>query len=127
MDCVALQCVCCGVLQCVAVCCSVLQCVAVNQWSSLPRYLAVAAMVYCDCVVLQCACSSVLQCIAVCCSVLQCVAVCCSVLVLKCVAVCCNVSILVTSSVSGGSGNGKLYLFIHTLFLSHTHRQRLPV
>jgi len=78
-QCVAVSC---SVLQCVAVCCSVLQCVAVNQWSSLHRYLAVAAMGYCDCVVLQCVCCSLLQCVEVCCSGLQRVGVevCCSVL-----------------------------------------------
>ena len=50
LQCVAVYCACCSVLQCVAVCCSVLQRVAV--------------------------CCSVLQCVAGCCSVLQCVAVC---------------------------------------------------
>jgi len=112
------------VLQCVAVCCSVLQCAAVYQWSSLHRYLVVAAMGHCDCFVLQC--------VAVCCSVLQCVAVyqwsplhrylavaamgCCDCValqnvcgsVLQCVAVCYSKSMVVTSSVSGGSGHGML-------------------
>ena len=60
----ALEEVCCSVLQFCAVCCGVVQCDAL--WCSVVQCVAV--------------CCSVVQCVAVCCSLLQCVAVCCSVL-----------------------------------------------
>ena len=72
-----------------ATCCSVLQCIAVR--CSVCSVLQRVAVEYS---VLQCVavCCSALQCVAVCCSVLQRVAACCSLL--QCVAVCCSTDAL---------------------------------
>ena len=107
-------------LQCDVVCCSVLQCVAGN----CVCVIVLQCVAMC-CHALQCgaACCRVLPCVAVCCRVLQCVAVCCSVL--RCVAVCCVrkwmcVRELTCDMHCGGAlGVGALYAGTDILLLTH--------
>ena len=74
LQCVAVCCRCCSVLQRVAACCSVLQCVVVCR---TPQHDGSHA----PCPGLRdLLCCSTLLCVAVCCCVLQCGAVCCGVL-----------------------------------------------